>query len=106
MKEKYRNIAYLIIFLITMILGITLIFKCNVYKITFVVDNNIFETKEIRKNNSIKSVPKPEKEGYSFVGWYDNEGNLLLEKTILNENKIYYARWAKIVGEEEIKKLS
>jgi len=85
MKEKYRNIAYLIIFLITMILGITLIFKCNVYKITFVVDNNIFETKEIRKNNSIKSVPTSliDSGGLKIYTTFDKKAQEKMEESIL-----------------------
>ena len=101
MKESYKNIAYLTIFVILCIFGITITFKLNSHKIVFVVENEIFETKEVRKNISIGSFPKPEKEGYTFIGWYDEEGNYLEEKTIPTQNKAYYARWAKIVTDEE-----
>ena len=76
-------------------------YKANTFKITFAVDGAVFETMEIRKNTSIRDYPKPEKEGYAFIGWYDKDGNLLESSTVVNENLVFYARWAEIVTEDE-----
>lgn len=99
MKKTYQT-ACLVLVVIVFILGISITYKLNAIQITFVVEKEIYETQEIRKNNTFTNLPTPTKEGYAFIGWYDEEGTRLEEKTTPKEDKVYYARWAKIVTEE------
>ncbi len=48
-------------------------------------------------------VPTAEREGYSFVGWFtDTEnGTEITVQTVFEENTVVYARWEKIVTDEE-----
>lgn len=97
-KEKILNFGMVIIIVI---IGITIAFKTNTYSLIFVSDNEIFKKIEIRKNTTLKEIEKPEKEGYTFIGWYDKDDNILNKNEKIKENKTYYAHWAKIITEEE-----
>ncbi len=98
---KKETIIYFVIGIVILLLAITFYFKTNTYRVIFAVDGAAYETKEVRKNTSFSSLPKPEKEGYAFIGWYDEDGNLLETSTIILKDTVYYARWAEIVTEEE-----
>jgi hypothetical protein len=39
------------------------------YKLTYIVDGEIYKTYEIEKGLTISSEPSPQKEGYTFSGW-------------------------------------
>ena len=45
-------------------------------------------------------MPVPTKEGYAFIGWYDQNGNVYENGTTITDDIIYYARWATIVTDE------
>ena len=98
---KKENILWIGIIVLLIIISIVVIFKENTYKVTFAVDNEVYTEMDVRKNTSIKELPKPEKEGYAFIGWYDEEGNILETTTKITQNIVYYARWATIVTEED-----
>lgn len=97
-KEKILNVAIIIT---VIIMGITIAFKTNTYSLIFVSNNEILKEIEIRKNTTLKEIEKPEKEGYTFLGWYDKDNNLLNKNEKIKENKTYYAHWAKIITEKE-----
>jgi len=101
MKKDYNLIAIVTTILILFILGITLVFKLNSYKITFIVNNEIYKTIEARKNKILNNVPRPERDGFAFIGWYDQNGNLFDEKIKIQNNEVYYARWAEIITDDE-----
>ncbi len=81
------------------IVGITIYFKTNTYDVLFAVDGNLYQKIEVRKHTSLHEIPKPEKEGYAFIGWYDEEENILETTTVIDKDSVYYARWAEIVTE-------
>lgn len=46
-------------------------------------------------------LPKPSREGYTFVGWYDNaefEGEALSGEFVLRGETVFYAKWEMICG--------
>ncbi len=100
MKHSKIILSTLIILLI--IISVVVYFKNNTYKINFYVDNKLVEEKEIRKNNYLTSPEKPEKEGFVFIGWYTDNGEVFdFEKTQINKNINLYAKWATIVTNEK-----
>ena len=57
---------------------------------------DVIETISVVFDNSY-SLPIPKKEGYTFIGWYDNEGNLVDESMWNYEtNMILFAHWEMI----------
>lgn len=96
-----NNLLFIITVVILLIAFIVIYFKFNTCQITFVVDNEIFNTVEIRPNTKLTETPTPTKEGYAFIGWYDSEGNIYSSNTKINKDTVYYARWATIITDEE-----
>lgn len=96
-KSTYFFIGGIVVLLISLIV---LLFQNNVYQVVFAVDGEPYKTIEVRKNATIKENIIPEKEGQVFIGWYDQEGNLLEEETTIQKDTVYYARWG-IISEEE-----
>lgn len=87
-----------------MVCIIALIFvyvKTDVYQVTLAIDGVVYKTVEVRKNTEYGSIERPEKEGYTFLGWYDENNNLLEETTKITDDIVYYAKWAVIVTDEE-----
>ena len=41
------------------------------------------------------------KRSYTFLGWYDENNNLLEENTKITDDTVYYAKWAVIVTDDE-----
>ena len=100
MKSKW-NIGIIVLFCMLLVISMVIYFKYDVYYVTFAVDGASYKELHVRKNTKIPDIPKPEKEGYVFIGWYDEEGNLLDSSTVIQKNIVYYARWGEIVTEEE-----
>lgn len=96
-----KNNIFIILSSIIIILAIVLIHQKNTYIITLVADKEIYKEIRISKNTTWNENIKKDKDGYAFIGWYDEEGNVLNNNTLINQNKVYYARWAKILTEEE-----
>lgn len=87
-----------------MVCIIALIFvyvKTDVYQVTLAIDGEVYKTMEVRKNTEFGDIERPEKEGYTFLGWYDENNNLLEETTKITDDIVYYAKWAVIVTDEE-----
>lgn len=96
-----NNLLFIITVVILLIAFIVIYFKFNTCQITFVVDNEIFNTVEIRPNTKLTETSTPTKEGYAFIGWYDSEGNIYSSNTKIDKDTVYYARWATIITDEE-----
>ena len=43
----------------------------KVYKLTYIIDGEVYKTYEYKKGEDVTQEPDPEKEGYSFSGWSD-----------------------------------
>ncbi|MDR1697980.1 MAG: endonuclease [Erysipelotrichaceae bacterium] len=64
------------------------------HQVTFIIDSF---SKEIEVLDNAKvdlnQVPDPKKEGYSFLGWYENERKVFLEDLIITRDYILEARY-------------
>ena len=92
-----KNILFVVSIIILLILFIVIYFKFNVYKVTFVVNNEVYETLEVRKNTKLDNIEIPTKDGYAFIGWYDENNNVYESGQKITKDTVYYARWATIV---------
>lgn len=75
--------------------------KTDVYQVTLAIDGEVYKTTEVRKNTEYGSIERPSKEGYTFLGWYDENNNLLEETTHITADSVYYAKWTVIVTDDE-----
>ena len=75
---------------------VTLYAKFGDYIATFMVDGSVYDTIE---GNSL-TFPKtnPTKNGVSFLGWYNEDGDKVSEGTELTGNITLYAGWSFILG--------
>ena len=71
--------------------------KGKIYKVKFVVDDQIIETFEIVKDSTlfIELLPKPEKDLHTFVGWKDESGNLISSDLIITSDILLTAEFKK-----------
>lgn len=101
-----KNNNFLILFacIILIILGIFGYYKVSSCKVIFVVEQEIYKSINARRNTSITTFDKPEREGYIFIGWYDENDNLFSFDDKILENQVYYARWGIIDTGEDPKK--
>lgn len=58
----------------------------NYCKLTYYLDDEIYEQKILEKNSEYKAITNPTKNGYYFDGWYTNK--FKLQKYTFNSNKI------------------
>ena len=87
---------------IMLIISFSVLSACNNvdFKIEFIVDGEVYATVSTNGSETIKMPEDPEKKGYSFDGWFWDEGvwkkpftvNSLLENP-LSENMKVYAKW-------------
>ncbi|MGP1547062.1 MAG: InlB B-repeat-containing protein, partial [Bacillales bacterium] len=67
------------------------------YTLKFYVDGEIYKEVEIKKNHKIEHFDAPEKEGYAFLGWYDQYGNKFDFNKEVNKDLTLTAKYHKIV---------
>jgi len=99
MKRLFSAILVLV-FVIVSAFGLTSC-KESKHKVDFISDGKVYSSVETNGNERIKMPEDPEKEGYSFEGWYRDEGsdselfyaNSLLD-TKLEEDLSVNAKWA------------
>ena len=70
--------------------GITFKFETN--------GGNTIESVKVAKGEEF-TLPDPEREGYSFEGWFENEdlsGNPVAKQQTAEQNRTFYAKWEKM----------
>lgn len=70
--------------------GITFKFETN--------GGNVIESMNVTKGEEV-TLPVPEREGYSFEGWFENaelSGDPVAEKQTAEESRTFYAKWEKM----------
>ena len=69
----------------------------NTYTITFDTNdgNSTDTTKDVTYNETYGELPTPQREGYSFAGWYNSSDELINSTTIVNvaDSQTLYAKW-------------
>jgi len=98
-----KNTKYILLFLILIVLvaGIVIYFKTNTYYVNFYSEGTLIERIETRKNRAIKEPTSPTKEGYMFIGWYDQNGELFDFNNNITKDINLNAGWGKITMNEE-----
>ena len=73
----------------------------NEYTVTLDDGNSTTEI-TVTYDEAIGELPIPEREGYTFAGWYDAEGNLVTKDTVYTstDDLTLTAKWTKVVNEE------
>ena len=64
--------------------------KDLVFKVEFIADGSVYKTEYMLTTDTLTGKEEyPEKEGYVFLGWYDEDGNLIdSEQNILRDMKL------------------
>lgn len=66
----------------------------DVFNVQIVPNNNDeITTNEIRYGDAVGELSSPSKVGYTFVGWFDNNGNQVNQDTVVTSNLIITARY-------------
>ena len=96
-KKKNWIIALIIIIILLIIFILYLLFgKQKSFTITFNTDGGTEISNIEVKNNEIVELPNsPTKEGYKFVGWTNDEGNIIIKGTKVTKDLILKANWIK-----------
>ncbi len=99
--KRVKRIAISVLMGLTLILSFVGLTACgtgiNNFKLSFIVDNEVYEVIETTGNESITIPENPTKNGYTFDGWYwDNNtwqkpftANSLLDAPISSDMKVY-----------------
>ena len=103
MKRLFETKISFILLLTLLLIAIGAFSSCNNEKTNSEKVEVSFETDGGTKYFSIRALeddtitlPTPEKEGYEFLGWYDNKdfsGEALKEEYIIDGSVTLYARW-------------
>ena len=65
-----------------------------IHKVTFIADGNTYRTEYKTQEEHIESLEDyPEKEGYVFIGWTDEEGNIVDPETVINKDMVITAAY-------------
>lgn len=103
MKLKY---LYLILFVLIIIFGIFVFSRSQLCTITYVIDDAIVQTEKINRNSSFPLIDSPSKDGYVFVGWYDENNTLYTEDVSIDHDVVVYARWGIIDVDDSVRQNS
>ena len=68
------------------------------YTVTF-NDGTQTTTKEVAHGQALGQLPTPTKDGYTFEGWFDAQGNKVDENTIVTGDLVLTAKWAEQSGD-------
>ena len=67
----------------------------STYKVYFKVDDETYEKRDVCANCKLGALPEePEKDGYTFEGWFDADGNEYTANTKINKKTYLYAEFA------------
>lgn len=77
-------------------------------KITFISDGQVFKEQMVQTRSHLRSVPKPEKEGYVFDGWYADQGYTqpFFYSDAITSDMTVYAKFREIPKKQEVNPVS
>lgn len=102
MKNKNVLIGVITAIIIVLIIILFLIFKKDVYEVTFISENKTIEIKEVKENELVEKPSDPILENYTFEGWYF-ENELFDFNTKITKDITLTAKFSQSVfGEEKI----
>lgn len=96
-----NNLKFILlgISIVALITAIIFYFRINTYQVNFYSDGQIYQSIETRRNRQMKEPNTPIKEGFIFIGWYDEEGNVFDFEQNITKNMNLIAHWGEIVKE-------
>ena len=77
---------------VTSDLTLTAGWKVKEYKVILMDSDNVVLSEDVKENNSI-SLPSLTKEGYTFKGWKDSNGNYYNSVYTIKADTVLYADW-------------
>lgn len=95
---KYILLGFVIILLIG---SIIVYFKLNTYQVNFYNEGELYKSVETRRNRAMKEPETPTKEGYIFIGWYNENGEVFDFEHNITQNMNLIAHWGEIVTDED-----
>lgn len=63
------------------------------YLVDFIVDDQIYHQEEVEHSSKIAKIDEPTKEGYEFIGWYDEDLKWIFSLNIVTKNKRLVAKF-------------
>lgn len=54
--------------------------------------------KYIKKDTAIGTLPTPQRDGYQFDGWFNQNNELVSEATIITANAVFSAKWTRLTN--------
>ena len=67
----------------------------NAYTVVFKDDSTIIETRMVEKNTALGELPDaPERPGYTFDGWFDENDNQVFDTTIVSRDMEVHSKWS------------
>lgn len=94
-KTDKKTLIIIGLILVLLLIILFLIFgRKGSYTITFDTNGgNEIASIEVKNNEIVKLPEDPVKEGYTFIGWTNEEGNILTEGTKLTDDVTLKAEW-------------
>lgn len=95
-KNNNKQIGYIVLGIIIIIIIVFLVVfnKDKNYKLTMYVDGEKYKSNTVEKNDKTSLPDAPKKNGYTFVGWYNN-GKKIDENTKITKDLKLSAKYAK-----------
>ncbi len=79
-------------------------FDRTVYTVSFISDGSVFKKQNIRYGGIVPFAESPSKEGYTFDGWFDENGNEYFAGTDVTSDITYTAKFTKKGTPEDLSK--
>ena len=65
------------------------------YTVVFKDDDKVIETRMVEKDKPLGKLPDaPEREGWTFDGWFDENNNQVFDTTIVTKNMEVHTKWS------------
>lgn len=74
-------------------LNIYVKWKINQYKVSIIIDGEVYRTIDIDYNTRVVDVKKPTKEHYNFIGYFDVNGDEISEDELVTSDMSVYGRF-------------
>ncbi len=97
--KKDSKFILLILTVLILIIGIFIYFKTNSYTVNFYKDGTLYTSISVRRNMTMKEPEMPTKEGYIFIGWFNETGESWNFEDKVKENMTLTAGWGRITNE-------
>lgn len=94
-KRRKLLINIILITIMVLLVLVSTLLYINFYprvSLHLISDDALYDTLQIKKNSSVPTLKKPEKEGYVFVGWYTDQActePFQYNQSIANDMELY-----------------